>query len=43
VICGEAKVQPTYPIHSPADSQPKHDDRMYGLLQQIERNTAPKG
>lgn len=42
VICGEAKVQPTYPIHSGADSQPPRDDRMYGLLEQISRNTAPK-
>ncbi|MES2793130.1 MAG: SPFH domain-containing protein [Planctomycetota bacterium] len=43
VICGEAKVQPTYPIHSGQDSQPHHDDRMYGLLEQISRNTTPKG
>lgn len=42
VICGEAKVQPTYPIHSGQDPQPAHDDRMYGLLEQISRNTAPK-
>jgi len=42
VICGEAKVQPTYPIHSGQDSQSPHDDRMYGLLEQISKNTAPK-
>ncbi len=42
VICGEAKVQPTYPIHSGQDSQPPKDDRMYGLLEQISRNTTPK-
>lgn len=43
VICGEAKVQPTYPIHSGQDAQPHHDDKMYALLEQISRNTAPKG
>jgi regulator of protease activity HflC (stomatin/prohibitin superfamily) len=42
VICGEAKVQPTYPIHSGQDAQPPKDDRMYGLLEQISRNTTPK-
>lgn len=43
VICGEAKVQPTYPIHSGQDAQPPHDDKLYALLEQISRNTAPKG
>lgn len=42
VICGEAKVQPTYPIHSGQDSQPKQDDKMYALLEQISKNTTPK-
>lgn len=42
VICGEAKVQPTYPIHSAQEAKPPHDDKMYGLLEQISRNTAPK-
>ncbi|MDB5335511.1 MAG: domain / Band 7 family protein [Planctomycetaceae bacterium] len=42
VICGEAKVQPTYPIHSGQDAQPPKDERMYGLLEQISRNTTPK-
>lgn len=43
VICGEAKVQPTYPIHSGQDSKPVSDERMVGLLEQISRNTTPKG
>ena len=42
VICGEAKVQPTYPIHSAQESEPKHDERMYGLLETIVKNTTPK-
>jgi regulator of protease activity HflC (stomatin/prohibitin superfamily) len=43
VICGESKVQPTYPIHSGQDSQPQSNDKMYALLEQISRNTTPKG
>lgn len=43
VICGESKVQPTYPIHSGQESQPKQDERMHALLEQISKNTTPKG
>ncbi|MDB5384572.1 MAG: hypothetical protein JWM11_218 [Planctomycetaceae bacterium] len=43
VICGESKVQPTYPIHSGQDNKPQPDEKMYGLLEQISRNTTPKG
>lgn len=43
VICGEAKVQPTYPIHTAQDQKPQHDDRMYALLERISTNTTPKG
>lgn len=42
VICGESKVQPTYPIHAPQDQKPQHDDRVYALLEQISKNTTPK-
>lgn len=42
VICGESKVQPTYPIHSPQDQKPQQDERVYALLEQISRNTTPK-
>lgn len=43
VICGEAKVQPTYPIHSGQDAKPQADEKLHALLEQISRNTTPKG
>lgn len=42
VICGEAKVQPTYPIHSAQESKPQTDERLYALMEQISKNTTPK-
>lgn len=41
VICGEAKVQPTYPIHSAAPQAPVMDPKIMAVLEQIAHNTKP--
>lgn len=42
VICGEAKVHPTYAVNSSHDGKSQSDQKMHELLEQISRNTAPK-
>lgn len=41
VICGEAKVQPTYPIHSATPQAPAMDPKIMAVLEQIAHNTKP--
>jgi len=45
VICGEARVQPTYSIqsHAAAEHDPEHGRKMLDLLEKISKNTTPKG
>lgn len=45
VICGEARVQPTYSIqsHAGAEADPELDRKMLDLLEKIGKNTTPKG
>jgi regulator of protease activity HflC (stomatin/prohibitin superfamily) len=42
VICGEAKVQPTYPIHAAHEpEEAAHDKRVVEMLDKILKNTQP--
>lgn len=42
VICGESKVQPTYPIHSAQSAAPASDPKMLSMLEHIVKNTTPR-